>query len=563
MLQRARQQDDYLHFHPEADQLQAGQLRLQTSQAPYTSKDVHEAVRALDEAPDGWRMLDWSGQGLEALAEVPASFQHVRVASVADNKMSFFPAQLTALTLLQRLNLSNNSLSEIPYEVGQLQMLREMRATDNSITVISAKAVEKLSNITLLDLRRNQLQELPASLAACKALNKLFVSKNRLRELPATLTRLQALTVLRADRNEMVQLGFQVGSLSQLQQLWLGHNKLTDPGLPPRIGDAPALTELALSNNLLETLPPSLGRTPLKTLHLHENPLKRPPLQIVFKGTVHVQKYLSALAYGSSTGKLALQRFQLTECPLPTGRQVRIAELNMWELLSSLSLEGNVLTDLPVEIAILSRLRVLDVQYNKLAVLPPSLGQLRALQVLDAASNVLHTLPESLAGCTEMAELLLENNRMTEIPQVVAKMHTLRELRLSSNRISTVPDLLSSLEALTYLDLEHNRIVGQVPAQLSGLLNLHTLKLGDNHVSHISPSLTKLRFVSHDLRLEKLFSSKTPATRRRQRMLAMLNGSMRPSYRTIKRLPEVEQDVCPRPPGAGNRRGWALVRCFE
>ena len=77
VLQRARQQDDYLHFHPEADQLQAGQLRLQTSQAPYTSKDVHEAVRALDEAPDGWRMLDWSGQGLEALAEVPASFQHV------------------------------------------------------------------------------------------------------------------------------------------------------------------------------------------------------------------------------------------------------------------------------------------------------------------------------------------------------------------------------------------------------------------------------------------------------------------------------------------------------
>ena len=58
-----------------------------------------------------------------------------RVASVADNKMSFFPTQLTALTLLQRLNLSNYSMSEIPHEVGRLQMLREMRATDNSITV--------------------------------------------------------------------------------------------------------------------------------------------------------------------------------------------------------------------------------------------------------------------------------------------------------------------------------------------------------------------------------------------------------------------------------------------
>ena len=56
-----------------------------------------------------------------------------RVASVADNKMSFFPTQLTALTLLQRLNLSNDSMSEIPHEVGRVQMLREMRATDYSI----------------------------------------------------------------------------------------------------------------------------------------------------------------------------------------------------------------------------------------------------------------------------------------------------------------------------------------------------------------------------------------------------------------------------------------------
>ena len=58
-----------------------------------------------------------------------------RVASVADNKMTFFPTQLTALTLLQRLNLSNDSMSEIPHEVGRVQMLREMRATDYNITV--------------------------------------------------------------------------------------------------------------------------------------------------------------------------------------------------------------------------------------------------------------------------------------------------------------------------------------------------------------------------------------------------------------------------------------------
>ena len=95
-------------------------------------------------------MLDWSGQGLEALAEVPASFQHVRVASVADNKMLFFPTQLTALSLLQRLNLSNDSMSEIPHEVGRVQMLREMRATDYSIFKSMTVSRRNLDDVGLL-----------------------------------------------------------------------------------------------------------------------------------------------------------------------------------------------------------------------------------------------------------------------------------------------------------------------------------------------------------------------------------------------------------------------------
>ena len=35
------------------------------AQAPYVSHDTSQAVRALEEAPDGYRFLDWSGQGLE------------------------------------------------------------------------------------------------------------------------------------------------------------------------------------------------------------------------------------------------------------------------------------------------------------------------------------------------------------------------------------------------------------------------------------------------------------------------------------------------------------------
>ena len=44
------------------------------TQAPYVSHDTSQAVRALEEAPDGYRFLDWSGQGLEVSDAAAVNF---------------------------------------------------------------------------------------------------------------------------------------------------------------------------------------------------------------------------------------------------------------------------------------------------------------------------------------------------------------------------------------------------------------------------------------------------------------------------------------------------------
>jgi Leucine-rich repeat (LRR) protein len=226
-----------------------------------------------------------------------------------------------------------------------------------------------------------------------------LLSKNRLRHLPSSFSRLLSLSILRADVNEIHTLGFQVQKLPMLHQLRLGRNRLTDAGLPLLIGRAPSLTDLGLSENHLETLPPSLGSTPLKKLALEGNPLKRPPSQLVCKGLVHVQRYLlflssftlirfhffclfspshvftfsfffhfhpqrylAALDFATSSCKLDLSRLFLQECPLPLGPTALPAEIGLWQNLRELVLEGNHLAGLPVEICMLPNLVILDMQ---------------------------------------------------------------------------------------------------------------------------------------------------------------------------------------------------------
>jgi Leucine-rich repeat (LRR) protein len=81
----------------------------------------------------------------------------------------------------------------------------------------------------------------------------------------------------------------------------------------------PQLTELGLSNNRLEMLPPSLGHTPLLKLTLEGNSLKRPPRHLVFKGPATVQSYLAALESAEGSASLDLSRSLLADCPLPLG----------------------------------------------------------------------------------------------------------------------------------------------------------------------------------------------------------------------------------------------------
>ncbi|MFA6159223.1 MAG: leucine-rich repeat domain-containing protein, partial [Candidatus Paceibacterota bacterium] len=96
--------------------------------------------------------------------------------------------------------------------------------------------------------------------------------------LPLEIGQLSSLQEMYLGHSQLTSLPPEIGHLSSLQWLTLGSNRLTS--LPPEIGQLSPLEWLALDHNQLTSLPPEIGHlSSLRELHLGRNCLIRiPPL---------------------------------------------------------------------------------------------------------------------------------------------------------------------------------------------------------------------------------------------------------------------------------------------
>ncbi len=157
---------------------------------------------------------------------VSCSGGRVNWLSLYENRLAgALPPEISNLTALASLTLSNNQLTSLPPQIGNLTAL------------------------TWLNLDRNQLTSVPSEIGNLTALTGLGLANNQLTNLPST-----------------------IGALSKVRWFGLSNNLLT--GLPTQIGSLSALTELYVDGNQLTSLPQELGNlAELQYLHLHGNPL--------------------------------------------------------------------------------------------------------------------------------------------------------------------------------------------------------------------------------------------------------------------------------------------------
>eukprot|EP00074_Homo_sapiens_P102730 XP_016882802.1 podocan-like protein 1 isoform X12 [Homo sapiens] len=318
-------------------------------------------------------------------------------------------------------------------------------------------------------LHNNQLSNAglpPDAFRGSEAIATLSLSNNQLSYLPPSLP--PSLERLHLQNNLISKVPR--GALSrqtQLRELYLQHNQLTDSGLDATtFSKLHSLEYLDLSHNQLTTVPAGLPRT-LAILHLGRNRIRQ-----VEAARLHGAR---GLRY------LLLQHNQLGSSGLPAGA------LRPLRGLHTLHLYGNGLDRVPP--ALPRRLRALVLPHNHVAALgardlvaTPGLTELNLAYNRLASARVHHRAFRRLRA---LRSLDLAGNQLTRLPMGLPT--GLRTLQLQRNQLRMLePEPLAGLDQLRELSLAHNRLrVGDIgPGTWH---ELQALQVRHRLVSHTVP----------------------------------------------------------------------------
>ncbi len=179
--------------------------------------------------------------------------------------VELFPALVT-------MDFSSNSLTEMPINMDQLRDLKNASFRKNRITAV-ADSVAFCRCLETLDLSINKISSyaIPENVFARLPLRELNMSYNCLKAFPF------------GPR----------GVPPRLETLIVSNNQIT--AFPEDMADAfvrVGLGGLDIANNSITSIPPVLGRCPLRSLQIEGNLLRRIRTSVISQGTEAILMYL-------------------------------------------------------------------------------------------------------------------------------------------------------------------------------------------------------------------------------------------------------------------------------
>ncbi|XP_074731875.1 leucine-rich repeat-containing protein 40 isoform X1 [Strix uralensis] len=100
---------------------------------------------------------------------------------IRNNFLTSLPEEMEALTRLQLINLSFNRFKAFPSVLYRIPALETILLSDNQVGCIDAQGLRALAGLGTLDLRNNDLLQLPPELGHCQSLRTLLLEGNPFR----------------------------------------------------------------------------------------------------------------------------------------------------------------------------------------------------------------------------------------------------------------------------------------------------------------------------------------------------------------------------------------------
>ncbi|XP_073387425.1 dynein regulatory complex subunit 7 isoform X5 [Physcomitrium patens] len=160
-----------------------------------------------------------------------AETKHMRVLILKNNRFAEIPRIAFTFNKLQVLDASDNFIKDIDMTLSSLSNIKEIDFTNNLLVGSLPCFWSNMPFLISINVSKNKLTAIPASIELAKSLMKLNVSENDLTSLPASLGKLSELVELDVHMNRMTALPSTLGHLKNMQSLECMDNPLTEPGL--------------------------------------------------------------------------------------------------------------------------------------------------------------------------------------------------------------------------------------------------------------------------------------------------------------------------------------------
>ncbi|KAJ8268405.1 hypothetical protein COCON_G00135770 [Conger conger] len=375
------------------------------------------------------------GNCLRSLPEELGELQHLSYLGLSFNQFSAVPMVMERLAGVERLCMAGNSLTALELRAFRLLRVKHVDLRLNKICQLLPEEPDFLRHVTHLDLRDNRLQELDASIFP--RLEVLHCERNRLTSLSlrgGPLRGLYAsantvpwtvpsnLTYMDVSRNQLESVPEWLCDVRLLEVLDISHNHVCQ--LPARLFCSSSLRKLLMGHNQLQRLPERLEQTQVEVLDVQHNLLGELPTSLFLKA--NSLRCLNASANQleslppsslSEESHSILQELYLTNNRL-TDKCVPL--LTGHSHLRVLHMAYNQLQSFPAsKMAKLEELEEVDVSGNQLKAIPTTILSCRRMHTLVAHSNCIQVFPEVMqllemkcvdVSCNELTEVTLPDN---------------------------------------------------------------------------------------------------------------------------------------------------------